>query len=93
MKIKNDIIFREEYVEYLRTKSLLISSESRYYDHAGLMNILTDPLSFGYKDTKEDILLVVDKGHIIVGSWGADLGIEVESYTEFIRNKQLDKLI
>jgi hypothetical protein len=78
----------EEYKKYLIEKSGEVKNHSDIYSHSGIINMLSEPSSYGYEAS--DTNLLVEKARIIIITWGKNK--DIDTYDQFIARHRDNKL-
>ncbi len=81
--------YKEEYKNYLMILSKGIKSE--IYSHYDTVNMLLNPISFGYDSSDADNILVLEKARIMIIVWSEDID-NVLTYDEFVTKQRDNKL-
>lgn len=85
--------YKEEYKNYLMILSKGIKSE--IYSHYDTVNMLLNPISFGYDSSDADNILVLEKARIMIIVWSEDIDDRwgnVLTYDEFVTKQRDNKL-
>ena len=78
----------EEYKKYLIERSSEVKNHSDIYSHQGIINMLSEPSSYGYEASDTNLLL--EKARIIIVTWGKNK--DIDTYNQFIARHRDIKL-